>query len=86
MIPTIQPRSFLGAYVGLNVSGTIKQANMSYNEYNKKQFNGGYPSFKDIDYIANHLRVFHSDCYKLIPQHDLRSIHNIYLNDSFTFQ
>lgn len=35
--------------------------------------------------MSNYLRVFHSDCYKIIPQFNLRTPEGVYFNDRFVF-
>lgn len=35
--------------------------------------------------MLNYLRVFHSDCYKIIPQFNLRTPEGVYFNDRFVF-
>ena len=85
LVPTIRPRSVLGAFVGLNVSGAVKEATHEYRNYNKLQFNGAYPRYQDLGIILNHLRVFHSDCFKLIPQFNLRTPQGVYFNDRIIF-
>lgn len=79
------PRNVLGAFVGLNISGQVQHSKDVYPNYNKVEYNSKEPKLKDLSTILNHLRVFHSDCYKIIPQFDLRTPEGKYFNDRFTF-
>jgi hypothetical protein len=38
-----------------------------------------------LNQVKNHLRIFHSDCYKVLPQFVLRDDKNKYYNDRFIF-
>lgn len=68
------PRPILGAFVGVNVSGKIIHSNTYFEWYNKMEHNGKNPQYEVLNSVLNHLRVFHSDCYKIIPQFDLRTV------------
>lgn len=81
----LAPRGVLGAYVGLNYTGNVLFTRDTYTEYKKYQYNGRNPRIGDLENIINHLRVFHSDCYKIIPQFNLRTHKGIYFNDRLNF-
>ena len=81
----LQSRRVLGAYVGVSVDGSVSFTSSAYPIYNKPEYNGQTMRYKPMNQILNHLRVFHSDCYKIIPQFALRSVENEYFNDRFTF-
>lgn len=70
---TIQARDVLGAYVKLNISGKVTENREEYQNYTKIDYSALNPRYDDLTSILNHLRVFHSDCYKIIPQFDLRT-------------
>ena len=69
----------------LNVSGSIKTNNNDFQDYVKKTYNGLHPQYEKLNVILNHLRVFHSDCYKILAQFELRTIQNQYFDDRFVF-
>lgn len=65
---SIAPRAVLGAFVGVNVTGKVIHSDTYFEWYNKLEHNGKNPQFNVLNSVLNHLRVFHSDCYKIIPQ------------------
>ena len=75
----------MGAFVGIDLKGVIKIPTDLTQNYGKKTHNGAYPQYSYLEQILNHLRVFHSDCYKIIPQFNLRTTQGVYYNDRFTF-
>ena len=81
----IVPRGVLGALVGVSVSGKVTFSSSSFEWYKKIKHNGRNPAYEVMNDILNHLRVFHSDCYKIIPQFELRSPEGKYYNDRFNF-
>jgi len=81
----LKPRGVLGAYVGLNYNGKNIFIKETYSNYNKLEYNGKNPRIDDLESIVNHLRVFHSDCYKIIPQFNLRTHTGIYFNNRLNF-
>jgi hypothetical protein len=82
---SLAPREVLGAFVALNVQGKQKSMATLYQFYSKAQFNGNNPSYADLENILNFLRVFHTDCFKILPQFALRTIDGVYYNDRFAF-
>ena len=78
-------RGVLGAYVSVNVSGTLRVPEKSYPVYSKPDMNGRNPKFEDLNGILNFLRVFHSDCYKILPQFSHYTHEGEYYNDRFKF-
>lgn len=42
-----------------------------YPSYTKEAMNGASPSYSDLNNILNFLKVFHSDCYKILPRFSL---------------
>jgi tRNA A37 threonylcarbamoyladenosine biosynthesis protein TsaE len=75
----------LGVFVGINYNGKTSLTSKTYTDYNKLEYNAKHPKFSDLESIVNHLRVFHSDCYKVIPQFNLVHHTGIYFNDRLTF-
>ena len=82
---TVRPRQILGTFNSLNVSGVLKQTESYMEWYNKFEHNGKTPKTDIHEKIINYLRVFHSDCYKIIPQFELRTVEGEYYNDRFAF-
>jgi hypothetical protein len=74
----VQPRHVLGIFATLNVSGELKISGSEFQDYTKITHNGANPRYDDLNQILNHLRIFHSDCYKIIPQFELRTPENEY--------
>jgi len=85
LVEKIQPRDVLGSFVMLNISGTLSKNEEEYQNYNKYEFNGLNPKVPDLEKIKNHLRVFHSDCFKIIPQFELVTPRGEYYDDRFVF-
>lgn len=81
----IVPRPVLGAFVGINLNGKIIHSDTYFQWYNKFQHNGKNPKFQILNAVLNHLRVFHSDCYKIIPQFQLRTPEGQYFQNRFAF-
>jgi len=81
----VKPRGVLGAYVGINYNGNNIFTKETYTNYNKLEFNGKSPKIDDLESIVNHLRVFHSDYYKIIPQFNLRTHSGTYFNNRLNF-
>ena len=76
LVEKVRPRDVLGAYVALNVSGKIRSNSNDFQDYTKVSHNGAHPQYENLTIILNHLRVFHSDCYKILPQFELRTPQN----------
>lgn len=64
----LAPHGVLGAFLSVNISGDVKIPSTAYENYSKKEFLWEKSSLEDIEKIVNHFRVFHSDCYKILPQ------------------
>lgn len=47
--------------------------------------NGKSPKYDDLEQILNFLKIFHSDCYKILPQFSHKSHEGEYYNDRFKF-
>ena len=82
---SLEPRPVLGAFVALNISGQIRQPTALFEDYNKLDYNAKEPKYDSLNTVLNQLRVFHSDCYKIIPQFVLKTPEGVYFNDRFTF-
>jgi hypothetical protein len=81
----VEPRGILGSFLGLNITRKVRHVKDVFSNYNKADYNGKEPKYAELAEILNHLRVFHSDCYKIIPQFDLRTPEGLYFNDRFNF-
>jgi hypothetical protein len=81
----VTPRGVLGVFAGVEVNSVLLNIESNYYDYNKVEYNGKEIKYKVLNEVLNHLRVFHSDCYKIIPQFELRTHDGVYFNDRFVF-
>ena len=81
----VATRGVLGAFVSMKVSGTLRTPKKTYPNYNKLEMNGRNPKYDDLNDILNFLKVFHSDCYKILPQFSHYTHEGEYYNDRFKF-
>ena len=74
----MEPRHVLGAMIPLRIDGELHVPYLSMGQFYRKNDGIVNPKIPLLTNISNHLRLFSVECYKFLPQFDLRDSYGEY--------